>query len=117
MGFFSPINVAGGGADATNLFSLSTASGWLLLSFLGVILGVIGWLASQFLKINAFGMVAFTEFFWLPYANTVTILKAFLQTPAGMPVAFLGIFTIFTTLMAILYIYTMIEWSRIPGGI
>lgn len=117
MGFFQPVNVAGDGNGSTSLFTSSTASGWILNGFLFIVLGILGVIVSQFLKINAFGIIAFTEFFWLPYANTVSIIRAFLVSPNGMPVAFLGIFTIFTTLMAVLYIYTMIEWSRVPGGI
>ena len=118
MGFFSTINISGGNTkNASSLFSLSTGSGWILTGFLSVGLAFIGWLASQFLKINAFGIVAFTIFFWVPYANTVSIIDSFLMAPGNIPTTFLTIFTIFTTVMACLYIYTMIEWSRIPGGI
>jgi hypothetical protein len=115
MGFFE--NTASGDSVGSNLFNLTTTIGWITTSFLFMGLALLGAFVSNFLKINAFGIIAFTELFWLPYATTVSIFKDFLMQPEGMPVAFLGIFTIFTTIMALLYIYTMIEWSRIPGGL
>lgn len=102
------------GQGVTNLFSLTQGMGWITTGFLAIGLGLLAAFASQFLKINAFGIIAFTEFFWIPYANTITVFYSVLN---DAPSAFLGIITIFTTLMTLLYLYTMIEWSRIPGGI
>lgn len=102
------------GQGVTNLFSLTQGIGWITTGFLAIGLGLLAAFASQFLKINAFGIIAFTEFFWIPYANTITVFYSVLK---DAPSAFLGIITIFTTLMTLLYLYTMIEWSRIPGGV
>jgi hypothetical protein len=80
--------------------------------FLFVGLALVGYVASVFLRINAFAMIMFTNIFWLPYLNTVSILWGFL---VGAPAAFLGIASIFSTIMLFIFAYALIEMSKVGG--
>lgn len=112
MGFTQ--NIGPQGQSIPNMFNLTTTSGWLMTSFIFLGLSIMGAFISNLFKINAFAVVIFTELFWLPYANTVSIFNAIL---VDTPLVFsLGLIGMITTLLTLLYVYTMIEWSRVSGG-
>lgn len=103
------------GQEVDNLYTSTLSDSWIITGFIMVVLAFLAILISSFLHINAFAVIAFTEIFWVPYANTVTIFNQILA-PFGAAF-YIGLISIFTTLMTFLYIYTMIEWTRISGGL
>lgn len=72
-------------------------------------LGFLAALVGRIVKINAFGLVMFTEIFWFPYIKTQFIFTSILW---NVPAVLLGIVTIWTTVMLFLFAYTLIEWSN-----
>jgi hypothetical protein len=89
----------------------------ILYVVIGGILSVMAYFASNYLKINAFSMILFTDVIWIPFLSTLQIFNSIFIS-AGVPIVFYGtLLSIFGFVMIILYLYTLAEWSRIPGGI
>lgn len=76
--------------------------------FIAFGLALLAGLVSLFVKINAFAMIMFTEIFWFPFYKTSGIFYEILK---DAPVAFLGITSIFMTIMLFIFAYTLIEMS------
>jgi hypothetical protein len=92
-----------------------TAANFIIDLFLGIGLAAMGTLVSNFVRINAFAMIMFTEFFWLPFSKTIGVFWSIAGEVPGAAVAVGGFITIFTVLMVLLYLFTMIEYSKFQG--
>jgi hypothetical protein len=94
-----------------------TAGNFIIDLFLSVGLAAMGAIVSNFVKINAFAMIMFTEIFWLPFSKTIGVFWSIANQIPGAAVVVGGFVTLFTILMILFYLFTMVDWSRIPGGI
>lgn len=93
-----------------------TASNFVIDLFIGFGLALMGALVSNFLRINAFAIIMFTELFWFPFTKTVGVFYSIAARVPEAAVAVGGFITIFITMMILLYLFTMVEYSRLPGG-
>lgn len=94
-----------------------TAGNFIIDLFLSIGLAAMGGLVSNFVRINAFAMIMFTEFFWLPFSKTIGVFWSIATQVPAAAVVVEGFITIFTILMIVFYLQVMIEYSRVPGGI
>lgn len=94
-----------------------TAGNFLMDIFLTVGLAAMGGLVSNFVRINAFAMIMFTELFWLPFSKTIGVFWSIANQVPAAAVVVGGFITIFTILMIVFYLFVMVEYSKVPGGI
>ncbi len=93
-----------------------SAGNFLIDLFIGFGLAAMGALVSNFLKINAFAMIMFTEVFWLPFTKTVGVFYSIAAYVPDATIVIGGFITIFIIIMILLYLFTMVEYSRTSGG-
>jgi hypothetical protein len=93
-----------------------TAGNFLMDLFLTIGLAAIGGLVSNFVRINAFAMIMFTELFWLPFSKTIGVFWSITTQVPEAAVITGGFITIFTILMIVFYLFTMVEYSKLQGG-
>jgi len=93
-----------------------TAGNFIIDLFIGVGLAAMGILVSNFLKINAFAMIMFTEIFWLPFTKTIGVFYSIANYVPDATATVVGFITAFIIIMILLYLFTMVEYSRASAG-
>lgn len=93
-----------------------TAANFVIDILLFTGLAAMGAIVSNFLRINAFAMIMFTELFWWPFSKTIGVFWSISEYTPDATMVVAGFISIFTILMIVFYLFTMVEYSRSDGG-